>query len=56
MMTRKDYVKTADILRKYSLTIHPDVWVNLVEEFSDMFADDNPNYDEKRFVEAVTKR
>ncbi len=41
MMTRKDYVKTSDILRGFSEEIHPAVFEDLVEEFAQYFAADN---------------
>ena len=34
MMTRKDYVKTANILKGFSDEIHPAVFEDLVEEFA----------------------
>jgi len=55
MMTRKDYVTTAEILSTYAKTIYPSVWVDLVEDFVEMFQNDNPNFDADRFVKAVTK-
>ena len=56
MMTRKDYVTTAEILNGYAKTIYPSVWVDLVEDFVEMFQNDNPNFDADRFVEAVTAK
>lgn len=56
MMTRKDYVKTAEILNGYAKTIYPSVWVDLVEDFVEMFQNDNPNFDADRFVQAVTAK
>lgn len=55
-MTRKDYVKTAEILRD----IRPDgadpackrYWRMTVEKFVTMFAEDNPNFDAVRFYKA----
>jgi len=37
MMTRKDYVKTAEILKGFSDEIHPAVFEDLVEEFCQYF-------------------
>ena len=54
MMTRKDYVRTAEILKTFGdnvLTNEFD-YLDLVYDFSDWFAEDNPNFDEKKFVAA----
>ena len=54
MMTRKDYVKVAEILKSFGDNVennHSD-FLNLVYDFSDMFANDNPNFQEKKFVQA----
>jgi len=55
MMTRKDYVKTAEILNGYVNTIATDTMVELVEDFIEMFQNDNPNFDYEIFLKAVTK-
>jgi hypothetical protein len=52
MMTRKDYVKTSDILRGFSEEIHPAVFEDLVEEFAQYFAADNERFDKARFEKA----
>ncbi len=52
MMTRKDYVKTSDILRGFSEEIHPAVFEDLVEEFAQYFASDNERFDKARFEKA----
>lgn len=54
MMTRKDYVATADILKNWFFNYPVDTldFKTLVFEFADMFADDNPNFNETKFVEA----
>ena len=41
MMTRKDYVETANILNGFSGEIHPQVFEDLVEEFAQYFASDH---------------
>jgi hypothetical protein len=52
MMTRKDYIKTANILKGFSDEIHPQVFEDLVEEFSQWFKSDNENFDFARFEKA----
>ena len=51
-MTRKDYIKTANILKAFSDEIHPQVFEDLVEEFSQWFKSDNDNFDFARFEKA----
>lgn len=54
MMTRKDYVATAEILKNFGNNVennHSD-FIDLVYDFADMFAQDNPNFQEKKFVQA----
>ena len=54
MMTRKDYVKVAEILKSFGDNVennHSDFF-DLVYDFSDMFAEDNPNFQEKKFLKA----
>jgi hypothetical protein len=54
MMTRRDYIKTAEILNDYlNDKILDDV--ELIERFCEMFKADNPNFDEEIFSNAVTK-
>ena len=52
MMTRKDYIATAAILKdiKDELPIH--IHFILVDEFAKMMEADNPRFDAKRFFEA----
>jgi hypothetical protein len=56
MMSRKDYISTAHILKAWS-TGFPGVEVSqikfVVNNFADMFENDNPNFDRNRFKEAV---
>ena len=52
MMTRKDYVKTAEILKGFSEDIHPQVFEDLVEEFCQFFKSDNDRFDFARFEKA----
>jgi len=51
-MTRKDYVETAKILNKFVTKLDPHEFGDLVFEFSEWFASDNPRFDENRFEEA----
>ena len=47
MMTKKDYIRAAEIIRDDYLSDR-----NVIAAFVDFFAEDNPNFDEERFVEA----
>ena len=55
MMTRKDYVAVAEILNRYLSNYPVEIsdFKELVFDFADMFADDNPNFNEDRFMQAV---
>ena len=53
MMTRKDYVATADILNKFKEDLDPVTFEDLVDEFADMFAIDNERFQADRFREAA---
>jgi hypothetical protein len=60
MMTRKDYVKVAEILSNYFATSVFDeqgeiLFADLVDEFSVMFSEDNPNFKHEIFREACIK-
>jgi len=44
MMTRKDYVATANILKDYLDELGIETMSDLVEDFSDYFLSDNPLY------------
>jgi hypothetical protein len=52
MMTRKDYVATAEILKFASDKTHPAVFSKIVNDFALMFAQDNERFDVNRFHEA----
>jgi len=52
MMTRKDYVATAEILKFASDKSHPALFSKIVNDFAVMFAQDNPRFDVNRFHEA----
>ena len=52
MMTIKDYIDTAEILKYASNKTHPAVFSKIVNDFAEMFAVDNERFDVKRFHEA----
>jgi hypothetical protein len=54
MMTRKDYVATAEILNNWYFNhpINEHDFADLVGEFSLMFEEDNPNFKADKFEEA----
>lgn len=49
MMTRKDYVATAEIIKSYNLQLPEIVLEKLVNDFAEMFKADNPRFDTNRF-------
>jgi hypothetical protein len=49
MMTRKDYVATAEIIKSYNLQLPEILLENLVDDFCEMFKEDNPRFDKNRF-------
>lgn len=56
MMTRKDYVATAEILSSFKdLIADQFTYEDLVDEFADFFSADNPNFKYDKFREACTK-
>lgn len=55
MMTRKDYVATADILDTLVATVEGEALeavLDAVDEFAKMFAKDNDRFDRTRFINA----
>lgn len=54
MMTRKDYVKTAEILNNALFDTY-ETFGDFVDAFVEMFEADNPNFDRDRFIYAVNK-
>lgn len=52
MMTRKDYVTTAEILNGNRYFINEDVFETMVNEFADYFANDNPRFNRAKFKSA----
>ena len=55
MMTRKDYVATAEIINSYADEIKTEVLEDLVNDFIEMFAEDNERFDSDRFWEECFK-
>ena len=53
MMTRKDYVETANILKSYVDEIDYITLNNLALDFAEMFQNDNERFSEQRFIDAV---
>lgn len=55
-MTRKDYVRTSEILNEFKEYISNEVtFADLVDEFVTMFEADNPRFDAIRFYDACNK-
>jgi hypothetical protein len=55
MMTRKDYVATAEIINSYADEIKLTVLEDLVNDLIEMFATDNERFDSDRFWEECFK-
>jgi hypothetical protein len=51
-MTRKDYIKTANILKSFVDEIPQITYEDLVNEFAEWFKSDNENFDFARFEKA----
>lgn len=49
MMTRKDYVATAEILKTYAGAMEQTAFEDLVYDFSDMFLSDNTKFNPMTF-------
>lgn len=54
-MTRKDYIKVAEILNTYHLDIDTQTFEDLLTDFQRFFKSDNSNFDNARFRDAVMK-
>lgn len=54
-MTRKDYNKTAEILKNFYDNYPTELvdFKNLVFDFADWFAEDNPNFSEEKFLDKI---
>ncbi len=55
MMTRKDYISTAEILNSVSDEMDFLTLATIAEKFAEMFSNDNPRFDHQRFIDAVMK-
>lgn len=53
MMTRKDYVATAEILSDWADVMEYETLYALAKDFADYFSQDNPNFQRDRFYSAV---
>jgi hypothetical protein len=53
MMTRKDYVATAEIIKTYNLQLPEILLGKMVDDFCEMFKEDNPRFDSGRFRAAA---
>lgn len=53
MMTRKDYVATANILNQFVDEIDFLVLQEIADGFAEMFENDNPNFNYQKFIDAV---
>ena len=51
-MTRKDYIKTANILAGFVDEVPQTTYEDLVQEFAEWFKSDNENFDFARFEKA----
>jgi hypothetical protein len=57
MMTRKDYVAVAEIISGYKKGMIDDFWFeDLVNDFADFFASDNPNFKKDVFAKACEEQ
>jgi hypothetical protein len=54
MMTRKDYIITAEILNA-GIPHDKDLVLKMAGEFANYFKKDNPRFDRTRFFDAVKK-
>lgn len=54
MMTRKDYVETAQILSE-QYSNQPELVQIIADRFAEYFAKDNPRFDKNRFDNAIRK-
>ena len=51
-MTKKDYIKQAKIISKYTKTDVTFDMYSYVKDLSEVFKEDNPKFDRERFLEA----
>ena len=55
MMTRKDYVATAEILNQNADALGANLLDTLTNQFIEMFENDNPRFNADKFWEACFK-
>ena len=53
-MTKKDYIKIAEIIRNNSTATGKIVRHSFIKELCLMFEEDNPNFDKARFIDACS--
>ena len=53
--TRKAFVSVSNILNQFAHEIDKTTFSDLVDEFGDLFANDNPRFDLDKFREACSK-
>jgi hypothetical protein len=53
MMTRKDYVQTAEILSDWADAMEYETLYALAKDFADYFSQDNPRFNRDKFYSAV---
>jgi hypothetical protein len=53
MMTRKDYIVTAEILSDVSDVVEDVVLYAIAKDFADYFSKDNPRFNRNKFYSAV---
>lgn len=53
MMTRKDYVATAQILKDHNDLIEDVILYSIAKDFADYFLKDNSRFDNDKFLEAI---
>ena len=56
-MTKKDYIKFAELFKEFGQSVSQTTaktdWDYFVSDFADLLKADNPNFDRKRFMEAL---
>lgn len=52
MMTRKDYVAVARILKNYKHEMEAEAYSNLCNDFADYMENDNPRFQDLTFLKA----
>lgn len=54
-MTKKDYIKIADIIKAYKLIL-PDVHVKIItNDFADVLQEDNERFHRKAFINYINR-